>query len=280
MAFWSDVCRLRTECAIPRIWTRAHLKERLDYAPNTIRTVPSNMSISREGTGIGDSVLKGSEPRAWRLGGGSFRLIEDPGDDEETRQASRVCANELARDLRNRRKQDQKDPDDLNAQPHPIRVCLTEAECRSIKELRTTEKKADWLVRKFLREKYGSSASIEEDRNGADIKVSLGGRTETIEIKGTKSAGIALAQLKVSSRRSHHLLTTRRARMYRVVDVNSAAPRIYILEHGVHYRLDPEPRWAAKSVSRRAKEYPFRGTRYRLDRPFDPVAEDEWAVGK
>lgn len=268
MAFWSDVCRLRTESAIPRIWTRAHLKERLDYAPNTIRTVPSNMSISREGTGIGDSVLKGSEPRAWRLGGGSFRLIEDPADDEETRQASRVYANERAHHLRNH-----------NAPPHPIEVHLTEAERRSISELRT-EKKADWLVRKYLREKYGSSASIEEDRNGADIKVSFGGKTETIEIKGTKSAAIALAQLKVSSPRSHHALTTRKARMYRVVDVNSAAPRIYILEHGVHYRLDPEPRWAAKSVSKRANEYPLRGARYRLDRPFDPVAEDEWAVDK
>lgn len=279
MGFWNDVCRLRAKGAIHRIWTRAHLKE-LSYKPNTIATVPSNLSIERDGPGIGDSVMKGSEPRAWRLGGGSFELIEDPDDDEETRQASRVCANERAHNLRNRGDQDQKDPDTLNAPPRPIRVCLTEAERRSIRELRSTEKKADWLVRKYLQDKYGSSASIEEDRGGADIKVSFEGKTETIEIKGTASAKIALAQLKVSSQRSHDALTTGKARMYRVVDVNSSTPRIYILEHGVHYWLEPELRWAAKSVSRRANEYPLRGARYSLERPFDAVAKGEWAVGK
>ena len=32
MGFWNDVCRLRAENAIPRVWKREHLMERLSYA--------------------------------------------------------------------------------------------------------------------------------------------------------------------------------------------------------------------------------------------------------
>ena len=279
MGFWNDVCRLRAENAIPRVWKREHLMERLSYAPSTIRTVPSNWSIAREGTGIGDSVMRGREPKAWRVGVGTFELIEDPDDDESTRQSNRACASERADHLRERGSRDQHKTGIRNVLPRPIKVCLTETERRSIEGLRTAMK-ADWLVRKYLREKHGSTAIIEEDHNGSDIRVSFDGKTESIEIKGTRSTEIALGKLKVSSRRSHYALTTMAARMYRVVDVDSSTPRIYILEHGVHYRLAPEPRWAATSVSRRANEYPLRGARYRLDRPFDSVAEHEWAVDK
>ena len=279
MGFWNDVCRLRAENAIPRVWKREHLMERLSYAPSTIRTVPSNWSIAREGTGIGDSVMRGREPKAWRVGVGTFELIEDPDDDESTRQSNRACASERADHLRERGSRDQHKTGIRNVLPRPIKVCLTETERRSIEGLRTAMK-ADWLVRRYLREKHGSTAIIEEDHNGSDIRVSFNGKTESIEIKGTRSTEIALGKLKVSSRRSHYALTTMAARMYRVVDVDSSTPRIYILEHGVHYRLVPEPRWAATSVSRRANEYPLRGARYRLDRPFDSVAEHEWAVDK
>ena len=140
-----------------------------------------------------------------------------------------------------------------------------------------TEKKALFVVRKYLHCKYGREVAIEEADNGADLEVSFDdGHTEFIEVKGTKSTRIAWGKLKVSSRQSFKVLRSGKARMYRVVDVDSPKPRIYILKYDVHYALVPEPRWAVRSVSRRTRDYPLRGSRYRYDRPYDSVAEHEW----
>jgi hypothetical protein len=46
---------------------------------NTIRTVPANQSVSADGKGQGNYVLKGAKPEAHRLGDGMYELIDDPG---------------------------------------------------------------------------------------------------------------------------------------------------------------------------------------------------------
>ena len=64
--------------------------------------------------------------------------------------------------------------------------------------------------------------------------------------------------------------------MYRVVDGDGANPRIYMLTHGQHFTLEPEPRWAVKRVPPKDERYPLRGEPYRYERPYEPVAEGEW----
>ena len=71
-----------------------------------------------------------------------------------------------------------------------------------------------------------------------------------VEVKGTASPDIAWAQLKVSSIASHGLITSGEAAVYRVCDVYSAVPRVYILRHGEDFQLVPEARWAFKSTVR------------------------------
>ena len=168
----------------------------------------------------------------------------------------------------------------MAAIPTPVEVCLTESEKRSIRGL-ITEKKALFVAGKYLRCKYGRDVVIEQAHNGADLGVSFGGQKEIIEVKGTTNFGIAWSQLKVSSRKSFQVLKSGTARLYRVVDLDSAKPRIYILEYGTHYDLISERRWAVKATSRAAKRYPLRGAPYRYDLPYDAVAEHVWGgVGK
>ena len=137
-----------------------------------------------------------------------------------------------------------------------------------------------WVValrrRERVVERHKGHAEIEDDHEGVDLKVSIDGRTERIEVKGTASSTIAWQQLKVSSQKSHDALKNRDASIYRVVDVNSLHPRIYILEYGRDFTLEPEPRWAVKRVPSEDERYPLRGEPYRYIRPHDTVAEDEW----
>ena len=140
----------------------------------------------------------------------------------------------------------------------------------------STENKALEIVCKHLRSEYGDQVEIELDRYGADLRVSVNGRIERIEVKGTESSTLAWPQLKVSSQKSHDALVSGDASIYRVVEVSSTNPRIYFLTHGEHFTLEPEPRWAVKRVPQGNSRYPLRGEPYRYDRPFDPVAEDEW----
>jgi len=82
VTFWESVCDLRKRGCIPYQWCVAdilpHLKRR--YRLNTIRTVPANQSISRDGKEKGNYVLRGTQPKAFRLGGGLYELIDDPGN--------------------------------------------------------------------------------------------------------------------------------------------------------------------------------------------------------
>ena len=93
---------------------------------------------------------------------------------------------------------------------------------------------------------------------------------------GTADSTIAWEKLKVSSRKSHDALVSGEATIYRVVDVDSADPRVHILIYGEDFTLEPEPRWAVKRIPPDNERYPLRGLPYRYDRPHDPVALEDW----
>ena len=94
MSFWDEVYKLREQGLIPRVWRLAHLRSHLSakYKPNSINTIPSNQSITRDGKEIGNYVNRGQDPKAWRIGRGEFQLVVDPDDDESTRDAERQRA--------------------------------------------------------------------------------------------------------------------------------------------------------------------------------------------
>lgn len=141
-----------------------------------------------------------------------------------------------------------------------------------------TEKKAEYIVRKHLADKYGEQVNVEEDRNGADLSVLVNGEeVERIEVKGTASADV-WQKLKVSGPQSHHALKSGGVAIYRVVNVDSESPCIHVLQYGRHFTLDPEPRWTVRRVSPEDSRYSLRGKPYRYDLPCDPVAADEWGI--
>ena len=89
MSLWDDILQLRRENKIPLEWNAADLKRHLLNPESTLRSVPPNRSISRDGSAVGDYVKKGSTPKAWRVGpprSGLYRLIEDPSNDEATQR--------------------------------------------------------------------------------------------------------------------------------------------------------------------------------------------------
>lgn len=298
MTIWNRIYELRVEGKIPRDWRRSDIEVHLrrEFKPNHINSTPSNSCISKEGNRIGDSVKKGIAPKVWSVERGLFRLIKDPEDDAATQESEMNRAQTRAAELRsqNGRAAEQTRESTTaftapSARPGPetqsvpgspdlyqsIAVALTPTEVGSMDGL-STENKALEIVCKHLRSEYGDQVEIELDRDGADLRVSVGGQTERIEVKGTESSTLAWPQLKVSSQKSHDALVSGDASMYRVVEVSSANPRIYFLTHGKHFTLEPEPRWAVKRVPQGDSRYPLRGEPYRYDRPFDPVAEDEW----
>ncbi len=303
--FWEHVYNLRERGLIPRVWKAAQLSEFLEqpegpYSPGTVRTDPYNYSISIDGDKIGYFVNGGEASKAWRVGRGQFRLVADPEDDVPTQEAERKRANERAEELRSqkRRENDHQDKAPMSGTGRPERltpeadavpgslglypsipVALTLEERQTLAG-RIAEDKALYIVQKHLHNKHGGQAIIEEDRDGADLRVSLDGETERIEVKGTEEPTIAWSELEVSNQMSHDALMNGDISLYRVVDVGGASPRIYFLEHGRHFTLESEPKWAVKRVPPKDDPYPLRGEPYRYDRPFDPVAEDEWeAVG-
>ena len=299
--FWDNVWQLRLRGLIPRVWKAGHIREHLKglYKPNTINSVPINYGVEREGTKIGNAVKNGQAPKVWRVGPGDYQLITDPEDNAETQDTEKNRAEERATELR----RDYIEPPPVvydepdRPRPHgeaapisprpeevdtpetdrygPIPITLTESERQGLARLSTAEK-AEFIVLKHLVDKYEGQAQIEEDKGGADLMVSTDGKVERIEVKGTESSTIAWQKLKVSSQKSHDALESRDASIYRVVDVNSLHPRIYILTHGRDFTLEPEPRWAVKRVPSDDDRYPLRGEPYRFSRPHDPVAADEW----
>lgn len=305
--FWGHVYELRKKGLIARVWKTGDLSEHLEgeYAVNTVTLAPYNFSISEEGDRMGGFVERGQVPRAWRVGRGQFQLVADPEDDVETQAAEQNRSVERAKELRLRKRLGvwrtevpTPSPDlpdqpgrqhgaaiipDASAHDTPasdryasIPVTFTESERQVLANLPTTERKALFIVRKHLGEKYGDQARIQEDRDGVDLRVEIDGRTERIEVKGTEKPTIAWQQLKVSSQKSYDALESRDALLYRVVDIHGPRPYIYVLTHGRDFTLEPEPRWAVRRVPPKDDRYPLRGEPYRYDMPYDSVAAGEW----
>lgn len=301
--FWEGVYGLRKQGVIGRVWRSRQLNQYLEgpFTANTIAIGPYNYSIAEEGDAIGYLVKKGEAPKAWRVGRGQFQLVVDPDDDVETQAAERKRAVERAKELRSRERRPAEGEAEApmpsqrsqqngaaiipDASAHDtsasgryvsIPVTLTESERQSLTSLPTTEKKALFIVRKHLNEKYGGRASIQQDRDGVDLRVEIDGKTERIEVKGTEKPTIAWQQLKVSSRKSHDALESGGASLYRVVDVDGTRPHIYVLAYGQDFTLESEPRWTVKRVPPKDERYPLRGEPYRYDLPYDPVAASEW----
>lgn len=99
MTFWTDVYNLRKGNLIPKQWKRSDIREYLltkGYPLTTIGSLPSNQSISRDGSIRGDYIKKGSEkPKAWRIGSGKYELIEDPMDSIDQQQHQKDLAMKL-----------------------------------------------------------------------------------------------------------------------------------------------------------------------------------------
>lgn len=312
--FWECVYDARCAGLIPRVWRTSELIEVLTppagrFSPNTASVLPYNGSVSHEGKGIGDFVKRGVEPKAWRVGRGKFQLVMDPDDNVDQQSAQRELAIERARELTSEIRQSAGRQTRVPAPPSSVQVqrrsgtniessplranarsarasgrhesvsvSLDDLEFREIAES-STEQKALYIVEKYLRDEYGEQVEIEEDRDGADLRVSVGGKTvKRIEVKGTASKEIAWSQLKVSSQRSHDSLESGDASMYRVVDVEGTQPRIYVLTHGRDFTLEPEPRWAVRQIRPKDDRYPLRRRPYRYDHPDDPVAENDWEI--
>ncbi len=236
ITFWELVYDLRERGQITRTWKRAAIKEHLSgrFAATTINSEPSNYSISKDGDEIGNFVKDGQSPRAWRVGRGQFQLIVDPADDEGTQSEQIRLAMARAEQLRAQKRRDASNHAGIafasraNAivQPKsvesdkgfftPIPIALAESERQAMAGL-STEQKAMAIVRDYLVKKYGHHTESEEDRESADISVSIDGVTVIIE---------------------------------------------------------------AKRVTPKNDRYPLRGKPYRYDRPYDPVAFDDWEILK
>ena len=302
--FWECIHDARSGGQIPRVWRTRELIDVLTppagrFSPNTVSVLPYNGSISREGNGIGDFIKRGIEPKAWRVGRGKFELIVDPDDDAEQQNAQREMAKMRAAELRAqvRRTAGQINPArptrpriltrsetpgrsekqaSTNGRDVAETITLDDLELQEIAEL-STEHKALYIVEKYIRDKYGNDVEIEEDHDGADLRLSVHGQDEQrIEVKGTASRDLAWSQLKVSSQNSHDALESGEATMYRVVNVDGPQPSIYILKYDQDFTLEPEPRWAVRQIRREDDRYPLRGRPYRYNLPLEPVAQDDW----
>ena len=307
--FWECIYDARYKGLIPPVWRTQNLIELLTepvgrFSPNTVSVDPYNYSISRKGDTIGYFVKRGEEPKAWRVGRGKFRLVVDPDDDTDQQSTQRELAKKRAVELKAQirrtvghqpSRQDQPGsrteagPKSLPTNGRRVRpagryesvsITLSDLDLQDMVGL-STEKKALYIVEKYIRDECGEHAEIEDDRNGADLRISVDGKTvKRIEVKGTASNDLAWSQLKVSSQKSHDALKSGDAWMYRVVDVDGTHPRIYILTYGRDFKLEPEPRWAVKQTAPESDRYPLRGRAYRYDLPFDLVAQDEWETLK
>ena len=137
--------------------------------------------------------------------------------------------------------------------------------------------KAEKIVRKHFAREHGNHVRVEPDQDGADFRVFLDGKTIRIRVNGTSAPTIAWNLMDVSSQETHDALKSGKVVMFRVVDVDSKTPQIYILKHGRDFYLEQEPRWSVKPVKLEDKDkYPLRGLPYRYDDPFEPVAIEDW----
>jgi hypothetical protein len=118
-------------------------------------------------------------------------------------------------------------------------------------------KRAEEIVKIYFRKGDPQCQFPNPPPKGADLHVVFSGDAPSIliEVKGTKSAGLAWQQLKVSSQHSWRLLAEERIPVYRVSEVFQRSPSIYVLVHGLDFVLDEEPRWTFKRIQPRNEDH-------------------------
>jgi hypothetical protein len=122
-------------------------------------------------------------------------------------------------------------------------------------------KRAEEIVRIYM-QRHRPGCNFQVPDTGADLKVVFcdGSPALLIEVKGTASTGVAWPQLKVSSQHSYRLLAEQGIPVYRVSEVFSAAPRIYVLTYGADFILEEEARWAFKPSGAGSRQPEIRQT--------------------
>ncbi len=154
-------------------------------------------------------------------------------------------------------------------------VRLSDAERESMYGL-SAGAKAEKIVRKHLAREHGD-VKVVPDPDGADLKVYLDGKVIRIQVSGTDAPTIAWNLMDVYGQQTHDELKRGMVVMFRVVDVDSKSPRIYVLKHGRDFYLEQEAKWSVKPVKPEDMDkYPLRGAFYRYDDPFEPVAVEDW----
>jgi len=102
-------------------------------------------------------------------------------------------------------------------------------------------------ILKIYFKKERPRCTFETTKSGSDLKIVCNSKSFEIEIKGTAARNIAWNKLKVSSQKSHDRIV-KGLPVYRVTDVFSKQPVLYILEYGIDFKLDKEPRWSFKKL--------------------------------
>lgn len=158
-------------------------------------------------------------------------------------------------------------------------VRLSDVECESMYGL-SAGAKAEKIVRKYLAREHGD-VKVVPDPDGADLKVFLDGKIIRIRVNGTGAPTIAWGFMKALGQEAHDDLERGKVALFHVVDVDSQNPRIYVLKHGRDFYLEQEPKWSVVPVKPEDKDkYPLRGSFYRYDDPFEPVAVEDWEFVK
>ena len=131
-----------------------------------------------------------------------------------------------------------------------FKVQLTKNEVRQFREL-TTANAAVFICKKHF--KRGRKVAFPPPPKGVDLSIRFS-KTKTldIEIKGTTSRGIARGQLCISGRPSYKRVR-KGMPIYRVCDVFSSRPTIYVLRYPRDFSLSPEPRWRITRISMNGK---------------------------
>ena len=132
----------------------------------------------------------------------------------------------------------------LQALMDEILVELTDDEWKRVNEL-PCEQAALEICRIHLR-RCEPSVTFVTPGKGADLRVRQDNGLELdIEVKGTEAAGLAWAQLKVSSQQSYDRLKSGMA-LYRVTGIRSRAVRLFVMRYGADFEMVPEPRWSVR----------------------------------
>lgn len=112
--------------------------------------------------------------------------------------------------------------------------------------------RAEFVAILYLRRAYPGAIFV-PCAPGADLAILHEGVKCNFEVKGTRSTGIELNTLKVSSRHSHRLLQEGMP-LLRIYNVFTLRPVVAVLICGRDFILREEPRWAAKPVPNTSRQ--------------------------